>query len=201
MKTAKYLSTISIILLSLLACEKPKDSMSVLERLRQSNNKKTYSSATMDSLQAIKSITQQKVQDVLDLSTLYLSGKGDTEIDSAIYKQLDRYFENPADTTKLKCLFEELDSLKVKNAKVLSLDVYKQEKNKDTLDFAKFDVQYFDANNKPIGTYTKIAQYILKSSPVKFKKEFKFYFLNFYQNSKDSTSSGKTKKFKETSVQ
>ncbi|HAI81975.1 MAG TPA: hypothetical protein DCL65_13250, partial [Chryseobacterium sp.] len=62
------------------------------------------------------------------------------------------------------------------------------------LDFAKFDVEYFDQKNKSIGTFEKTAQYMLKLFPVKFKKEFRFYFVDFdAAPKKDSTSVGVTK--------
>ena len=100
------------------------------------------------------------------------------------------YFHNP-DSLTLKPLFKELDSLKVKTIKVNNLEVYKEVQNQDTLDLAKFNVEYFDNKNKSIGTFERNAQYILLS---KEKKEFKFYFINFYSSpKKDSTSVGVTR--------
>ncbi|MEG0761408.1 MAG: hypothetical protein RR411_07985, partial [Chryseobacterium sp.] len=99
------------------------------------------------------------------------------------------------DSLTFKQLFKELDSLKVKSVKVNHLKVYKEINTKDTLDFAKFNVEYFDSSNNSIGSFEKNAQFTLISKPVKFKKEFKFYFVNFYQplSKKDSTSVGATK--------
>ncbi|MCB4235915.1 hypothetical protein LDL59_14820 [Kaistella anthropi] len=147
----------------------------------------------MDSAQAISFITKQKIQELLDLSTLYTSGNRDTEIDSVIYAQMQSYFtEN--DSNKLKPILKQLDSFKVKTAKVGNITVSKEIIGTDTLDFAKFDVEYFDQKNKSIGTFEKTAQYMLKLFPVKFKKEFKFYFVDFYLPSpKDSTAVGVTK--------
>ena len=66
------------------SCKKTNDEVSDLEKLRNSNNKKSYPAVQMDSLQVINSITQQKAQEVLDLSGLYLSGNKNTDIDSFI---------------------------------------------------------------------------------------------------------------------
>ena len=167
--------------------------MSDLEIIRNNNNKKSYSVTKMDSAQAITSITKQKIQELLDLSTLYTSGNRDTEIDSVIYAQMKSYF-GEQDSNKLSPLLYELDSLKVQTAKVGTISVSKIVKGNDTLDFAKFYVEYFDIRNRSLGNFEKNAQYILKTSPVKFEKEFKFYFVDLdVKPSKDSTSVGVTK--------
>ncbi|UOU98978.1 hypothetical protein MUU74_03255 [Chryseobacterium daecheongense] len=194
MKRINNFLIFTILLLALFSCNKKKTEISDLDKLRNSTNTSTYPAVQMDSAQAINFITKQKVQELLDLSTLYLSGNRNTEIDTLIYSQMQSYFHKP-DSLTFKKLFRELDSLKVKNVKVNNLQVYKDYYKKDTLDYAKFNVEYFDDKNKSIGTFEKNAQYILLSTPIKFKKEFKFYFLNFYSESlkKDSTSVGVTK--------
>ncbi len=167
--------------------------MSDLDKLRNNNNKKSYPVTKMDSAQAIQFITKQKIQELLDLSTLYYNGNRDTEIDSIIYAQMNSYFADP-DSTKLKPILHQLDSLKAKSARVGNLEVEKKIVGRDTLDFAKFDVEFFDKDNKSLGNFNKTVQYSLKLSPVKFKKEFKFYFERFGTPlPKDSISSGVTK--------
>ena len=82
----------------------------------------------------------------------------------------------------------------MKTVKVGNINVKKEIVGKDTLDFAKFDVEYFDHKDKLIGKFEKNAQYMLKLSPVKFKKEFRFYFVDFdLIPAKDSTTVGVTK--------
>ena len=191
----KYLNNIIFVLLlaSLLFSCKKETTVSDLETLRKNNNKVSYPVTKMDTAQAISFITKQKIQELFDLSTLYTSGNRDTEIDSVIYSQINNYFL-VQDSQKLKPIFRQLDSLKVKMAKVGNIEVRKEMKNNDTLDFAKFNVEYYDSNNKLIGNFDKNAQYILKANPVKFKKEFKFYFVNFdIPAEKDSISVGITK--------
>jgi hypothetical protein len=98
------------------------------------------------------------------------------------------------DSMKLSAILSQLDSLKVKTAKVGNIKVSKKMNQKDTLDFAQFTVEYFDSKNRSLGTFEKTAQYVLKPSPVKFQKEFKFYFVDFDSKiPKDSTSVGVTK--------
>ena len=176
------------------SCKKEVTAVSDLDKLRNSSNQKTYPAIQMDSAKVINDITTQKVQQLLELTTLYLSGNRNTEIDTTIYSQMQGYFHKP-DSLTFKPLFKELESLKVKSVKVNNLKVYKEIQNQDTLDLAKFNVEYFDNKNKSIGTFEKNAQYTLISKPEKFKKEFQFYFVNFYQKSlkKDSTSVGVTK--------
>lgn len=188
--TNKFLIFILLMGLFTSCIKKEEPTISDLEKLRTSNNTKSYPAVQMDSAQVIKDITTQKVQQLLELSTLYLSGNKNTEIDNTIYSQMQGYFHNP-DSLTLKPLFKELDSLKVKTIKVNNLEVYKEVQNQDTLDLAKFNVEYFDNKNKSIGTFERNAQYILLS---KEKKEFKFYFINFYSSpKKDSTSVGVTR--------
>lgn len=191
MKTISKILFLSImIILAVLSCvKKETEPVSDLQKLRNTNNK----TVQMDSAQAINTITQQKIQEVLDLSTLYLSGNRNTEIDTAIYSQIEKYFQKP-DSLTFKNLFKELESLKVKKAMVNNINVYKEINNNDTLNLAKFNVEYFDSKNQSIGVFEKNAQYTLVSKEIQFKKEFKFYFTNFYFSpKKDSTAVGVTK--------
>jgi hypothetical protein len=192
-KTNKYLFSFFILLLFQFSCTKKIEEKSDLDKLRSSNNKKTYPATKMDSLQAIQFITKQKIQDLYDLSALYTSGTKDTEIDSVIYQQMMGYFTEP-DSAKVASTLKEMDSLKVKDAKIGDIQVSKEIIGKDTMDLAKFQVEYFDAYKRKIGSYSKTVSYELKTTPVKFKKEFKFYFVNFNMKpQKDSTSLGNTK--------
>lgn len=175
------------------SCNKESVHKSDLETVRNNNNIKSYPVTKMDSAQAISFITKQKIQELLDLSTLYTAGNRDTEIDSVIYAQMQSYFVDQ-DSNKLGPLLLQLDSLKVQTAKVGNISVTKEIRGNDTLDLAKFYVEYFDFRNKLIGSFEKNAHYVLKPSPVKFVKEFKFYFVDFDAPvKKDSTAVGVTK--------
>ena len=191
-KNKIVLLVISLVLITF-SCNKEVKQRSDLEIVRNNNNRKSYPVIKMDSALAITTITKQKIQELLDLSTLYTAGNRDTEIDSVIYAQMQSYFFEQ-DSNRLGSLLLQLDSLKVQTAKVGNISVSKEIKGNDTLDLAKFYVEYFDFRNRLIGSYEKTAHYVLKPSPVKFVKEFKFYFVDFDSKpKKDSTSVGITK--------
>ena len=192
MKINKILAILSILLSFFTACNKPNEPISDIEKLRQNTNKQGFPVAKMDSLQAIESITLQKLQEILDLSSLYHSG-GDTEIDSVIYAQMRSYFLEP-DSLKISQLLKPIDSLKSKSAKISNLKMNKKILKNDTLDLATFNIEYFDKYQKSLGKFENNAQFVLKPHPIKFKKEFKFYFVDFnVVLPKDSTSSGVTR--------
>lgn len=186
-----WILSLSMIIVGLISCNKKYEGEeNSLETIRNANNRVTYKKSSLDSLQAINLITSQKVQDLLDLSTLYTSGNKDTEIDSVIYTQMQAHFMTK-DSNNLKPLLKEMDSLKVRFAKVNNLTTSKAVIEKDTLDFANFDVEYYDKKRTYITTVNRKAQYFLKASPVKFQKEFKFYFANFYKKETDSIKTTK----------
>lgn len=187
-----YQYTLMVVsILFLISCQKKEDNISDLDKLRKSNNYKSYSVSKIDSSEVIKQITQQKVQEVLDLSTLYIDGNKNTKIDSTIYSELLKYFEKQ-DSVIISPLFKELDSLKVKTAKVKDLEIIQNDKSNENL--TKFNIEYFGENNKSLGTFERNAHYILKTNPQLFKKEFKFFFLDFYPHlEKEKISEGVTK--------
>lgn len=84
MKRISNFLIFTVLLTLFIACNNKTSEVSDLDKLRNSNNEKSYPAVQMDSMQAINSITKQKVQELLDLSTLYLSGNRNTEIDTVI---------------------------------------------------------------------------------------------------------------------
>jgi hypothetical protein len=190
-KPYKWLIIPVLLVIGIVSCNKKYDGEeNSLETLRNANNNNTYSKTKLDSMQATNMITSQKVQDLLDLSALYTSGNKDTEIDSVIYTQMQAHFLT-RDSGNLKPLLKEMDSLKVRYAKVNNLTTSKAVQDQDTLDFAIFDVEYYDNKKTYITTVNRKAQYMLKASPVKFQKEFKFYFTSFYKKVSDTTKTTK----------
>ncbi len=176
-KNSKLLSLLLFLVL-LIACNDKPETIS-LEQVKYNTNTTSYPTAKMDSAKVNNSITKQKTREVLELSILYNNGNKDSEIDEAIYSQIMGYFFKP-DSTTLNNIFVELDSLKVSNAKINRFQVEEKYFKKDTLNFAKFDVEYFDNQSRSIGTFSREAQYILLPAEINYKKEFRFYFLNFY---------------------
>ena len=187
----KYIALLFLLLLGITSCTPDKkEEISDLQIVRNNNNQKSYPTTKMDSAQVISLITKQKIQELFDLSTLYTSGNRDTEIDSVIYAQMRSYFAE-SDSNKLKPLLKQLDSFKVRTAKVGNVNVKKEIIGNDTLDLAQYSVEYFDQRDNMIGKFDKNAMFMLKLSPVKFKKEFRFYFVDLdFQIPKDSDAVG-----------
>ena len=123
---------------------------------------------------------------------IYSSGNKNTAIDSLNYEQIQGYFVKK-DSANVMGLLKELDSLKVKLVKVKNLSINTEINGKDTLDYANYTVEYKDRDQRMIGEFNKKSQYKLLKSPVNFKKEFKFYFVEIDVKPKDSTSVGVTK--------
>lgn len=174
-----------IVIITLIACKK-EQTLSDIDILRNSNNREAFPATKLDSAQAIVSITQQKLQELYDISALYSSGNKNTAIDTLNYNQIQGYFLKK-DSSNTKSLLRELDSMKVKNVKVKNLQIATEIKGKDTLDYAIYTVEYKNSDQKTIGELNKKSQYKLIKSPINFKKEFKFYFVEMNAKSKDST--------------
>ena len=179
-----------ILAIALISCKKEQP-LSEIDLLRN-GNEDVYSSTKLDSAQAIASITQQKLQELYDISALYSSGNKNTAVDTLNYNQIQGYFLKK-DSANVKNLLKELDSLKVKNVKVKNLQISSEIKGKDTLDFANYTVEYKNKKQKTLGEVNKKSQYKLQKSSANSKKEFKFYFVEVDVKEKDSVSNGVTK--------
>ena len=179
-----------ILAIALISCKKEQP-LSEIDLLRN-GNEDVYSSTKLDSAQAIASITQQKLQELYDISALYSSGNKNTAVDTLNYNQIQGYFLKK-DSANVKNLLKELDSLKVKNVKVKNLQISSEIKGKDTLDFANYTVEYKNKEQKTLGEVNKKSQYKLQKSSANSKKEFKFYFVEVDVKDKDSVSTGVTK--------
>ena len=176
-----------ILAIALISCKKEQP-LSEIDLLRN-GNEDVYSSTKLDSAQAIASITQQKLQELYDISALYSSGNKNTAVDTLNYNQIQGYFLKK-DSANVKNLLKELDSLKVKNVKVKNLQISSEIKGKDTLDFANYTVEYKNKEQKTLGEVNKKSQYKLQKSSANSKKEFKFYFVEVDVKEKDSVSTG-----------
>lgn len=179
-----------IIAFAVISCKK-ENPLSEIDLLRN-GNEDVYSSTKLDSAQAIASITQQKLQELYDISALYSSGNKNTAVDTVNYNQIQGYFLKK-DSSNVKNLLQELDSLKVKNVKIKNLEITSEIKGKDTLDYALYTVEYKNKDQKILGELNKKSSYKLQKNSSNSKKEFKFYFVKIDVKEKDSTSLGVTK--------
>jgi len=148
----------------------------------------------LDSIQTRNNIILIKLQEIYDLAINYAIGNKDSDIDKAIYNQMQEYFEKK-DSTAINPIIKEIDSIRARFARVNKVNAFEYSKNTDTLDFASYKIDYYDVERKYLGTMSKNTQYILKETPDKerkFKQEFKFYFVKFdVFSGKDSISLGK----------
>ena len=175
-----------IIIIAILACKKENTELPDIDKIKNGNN----APVKLDSTQALTGITKQKLQELYDISALYTSGNRNTAIDSLNYRQIQGYFIKK-DSGNVTNLFKELDSLRVRYVKIKNVEISTEIKEKDTLDFAKYTVEYRNSEQKSLGEFTKKSQYDLIKKPVKFKNEFKFYFVKIdVPEKKDSISSG-----------
>jgi len=148
----------------------------------------------LDSIQTINNIITLKLQEIYDLATNYAVGNKDSDIDQTIYNQIQEYFKKP-DTAVINPIIRELDSLKSRFVKINNVESFKYTEDTNTLDCAKYNIDYYDVTRKYLGSENKYVQYTLKETPAKekiFKQEFKFYFIKFSGFSEnDSILSGK----------
>ena len=106
--------TLFLALMTIIACKK-EQTISDIDVLRNGNNEDVYSTTKLDSAQAIASITQQKLQELYDISALYSSGNKNTAIDSLNYEQIQGYFVKK-DSANVMGLLKELDKIISNNA-------------------------------------------------------------------------------------
>ncbi|WP_407482161.1 hypothetical protein [Elizabethkingia meningoseptica] len=186
-----------IIIIAIIACKEEKyTGKNSIETVKYNNNATTFSPIELDSVQTINNITALKLQEVYDLATNYAAGNKDSDIDITLYNQIQEYFEKP-DSAKIHPFIKELDSLKARFVKINDVTTFKHVTSKDTLDYAKYKMDYYNKDRKYLGYQNKEVHYVMKEVPAiekKFKREFKFYFVDFRGPArKDSILSGKAK--------
>ena len=143
---------------------------------------KEYNNTSLDSIQTMNLITNQKIQEFYDLGLLYLYNNKDKELDSVLTEQMNNYFLEK-DTTQIKELIQEIKSSKshfIKIQEVINLS--KDSTSNDSLGISKFKIKYYGKDKTYLSEKNKFVKYILKKKPEKFKQEFKFYFVKFAEN-------------------
>jgi hypothetical protein len=175
--------------LLMLACKKEYQGDSDLNQIKYNHNRNSYPKQKLDSTEALGQITQQKIQELFDLSALYAGSKRDTEIDSVIYAQIQSYFLD-ADSAKINRFIHGLDSLKVRYSKIAELNLQKIPREKDTIHLANYKIDLFNSKKAFIGQYPKQAHFIVQRNSKK-SQAFKIYFIDLAP--KDSIPSGQIK--------
>lgn len=138
-------------------------------------------SISLNSTEEIQLITNQKLQELYDLGLLYVYNNKDAELDSIISNQIDSYFiiKDPS----INNLFNE-----IKNSKSHFIKIIQNKNNllnskiNDSIFYSKFLIKFYNKKKEYTYSKNKYVKYLIKRKPNKFKKEFKFYFIKFFEN-------------------
>ena len=129
----------------------------------------------MDSLEAVNFISKRKLREFYELSVL-ASNNNDSVIQSLLFTQLGSYFTDDQ-TPEIDTL---LSFLRHKNVHFISLDKFAIIPNDsitpDTIKRANYTLNLFNKDKKLIESVEKRSVFVLNQQPIKFKREFKFYF-------------------------
>ena len=163
------------------------------EAIKGYKNEASTVSSKMDSLEAINFITKQKLREFYELSAL-ASNTSDTVVDSLLRDQLLSYFPKK-DTTEIYPLLRDLAAKKVTYTSVTKFAIIPNDSiTPDSIKKIAYSINYFNADKKLIETSNRVGIFVLKQAPIKFKREFKFYFTTLNQKKdsiqKDTISSG-----------
>ena len=163
--------------------------------IKEYRNESSTLNTKMDSVEAINAISKQKLREFYELSAL-ASSNNDSVMQDILVTQLRSYFSK--DETP------EIDSLLVylrnKNVHIISIAKFNILKNDsliaDTIKRADYTLNLFNKDKNLIESVNRTSIFVLKQEPIKFKREFKFYFktLNFMNDSiqKENIPSGVT---------
>ncbi len=145
-----------------------------LEEIKSYKNEASTLNTKMDSAQAIDFISKQKLREFYELSTLAINSN-DSTVSQMLWEQLKTYFPK-TDSMKIKSILEEMKAKNVKFASIENLKIQNLEEQSDTVKKINYTVNYFAESKKLVESNNRISIAVLKLEPIKFKKEFKFYF-------------------------
>ncbi len=159
-------------------------------------NESSTLNTKMDSIEAVNFISKQKLREFYELSAL-ASNNNDSIVQDLLITQLRTYFS----TDNLDEVDSLLVHLKRKNihfASIAKFDIIPNDSlMPDTIKRANYILNLFDKDRKLVESMNRQSEFVLKQEPIKFKREFKFYFktLNLVNDSiqKDTISSGVTR--------
>ncbi len=163
--------------------------------IKEYRNEASTVNTKMDSLEAIDFISKQKLREFFELSAL-ASNNNDSVVQDILVNQLRSYFMKES-TPEVDTL---LNQFQKNNIHYISITKFNFIQNDslmpDTIKRADYTLNMFDKDKKLVESVNRISVFVLKQAPVKFKREFKFYFktLNFVNDSvqNENISSGVT---------
>lgn len=163
--------------------------------IKEYRNEASTLNTKMDSVEAINAISKQKLREFYELSAL-ASSNNDSVMQDILVTQLRSYFSKE-ETPEVDSL---LVYLRKKNVQIISIAKFNILQNDsltaDTIKRADYTLNLFNKDKNLIESVNRTSVFVLKQEPIKFKREFKFYFktLNFISDSvqKENISSGVT---------
>lgn len=163
--------------------------------IKEYRNESSTLNTKMDSVEAVNAISKQKLREFYELSAL-ASSNNDSVVQDILVTQLRSYFSKE-ETPEVDSL---LVYLRKKNVQIISIAKFNILQNDsltaDTIKRADYTLNLFNKDKKLIESVNRTSVFVLKQEPIKFKREFKFYFktLNFINDSvqKEIISSGVT---------
>ncbi|GEM52249.1 hypothetical protein HX001_12460 [Empedobacter brevis] len=163
------------------------------EAIKGYKNESSTVSSKMDSVEAVNFIAKQKLRELYELSAL-ASNTSDTVVDSLLRDQLLSYFPKK-DTTEIFSLLRDLRAKKVTYTSVSKFAILPKDSiAPDSIKRIAYTVNYFNSDKKLIETNNHVGVFVLKQEPIKFQREFKFYFTTLMDKKdsiqKDSIPSG-----------
>ncbi|MGV0922744.1 hypothetical protein [Empedobacter tilapiae] len=154
------------------------------ETIKGYKNESSTVSSKMDSVEAVNFIAKQKLRELYELSAL-ASTTSDIEVDSLLRDQLLSYFPKK-DTTEIFSLLRDLRSKKVTYTSVSKFAILPKDSIvPDSIKRIAYTINYFNSDKKLIETNNHVGVFVLKQEPIKFQREFKFYFTTLKEQ-KDS---------------
>ncbi len=140
----------------------------------------------MDSIEAVNFIVKQKLREFYELSAL-AAMKKDSTLNHLLLNQLKTYFPLN-DTTEVQQLLNELALKKVNFTTISKFEMMTQDSIlPDSIKRVNYVVDYFSADRKLLESKNKTGLFVIKKAPVKFKREFKFYFQTLEERSPNDT--------------
>src|SRR5690554_1916520 len=116
----------------------------------------------MDSLSSVNLITKQKLTELYELSSLFITKNNDSLMRDILFPQIQSYFLNN-DSLQIAGLLHEMDSLSVYYVEVRNVNLIEKDSiSPDSVRLADFSIRYYSKDKKLIDSIKKTASYILK---------------------------------------
>jgi len=163
------------------------------EVIKGYKNESSSVNTKMDSIEAVNFISKQKLREFYELSALASNNK-DSVVQEILITQLKSYFSKD-DVAEVDTLLNKLKNRDIHFVSVAKFNIIPNDSlMADTIKKADYTLNLYNKDKKLVKTIDRTSIFVLKQEPIKFKREFKFYFqtLNQLKDSiqNDTISSG-----------